>query len=310
MNDKIYDLAIIGAGPAGISASIYASRYKLEHLLFGVEPGGQMSEIWKIENFPGFISAPGKDLLEKFIVHLDHLGTKIRYESVAEIFPKEDNNFEVVTGRGKYNVRGVILAMGAKYRKMNIPGERELTGKGVSYCATCDGVFFKDQVVAVVGGGNSAAVVSLEMAEFASKVYFIFRSEKPRAEPLWLDKINKEKKIISIKNTNVIEIKGESKVEKIILDNPFEDRTILQVDGVFIEVGTEPGIEIARKLKLELDQRNYIVVGKDQMTSLPGIYAAGDITNGSNGFRQVLTACAEGAIAADSVYRRLKIDKK
>jgi len=309
MNESIHDLIIVGAGPAGISASVYASRYKLDHLLFGVEPGGQMGEIWKIENYPGFISVPGKDLIEKFIAHLDHLGTKIKYESVAEIVPRE-GFFEIGTGRNHYQARSVILAMGAKYRKMNIPGERELTGKGVSYCATCDGAFFKDKTVAVIGGGNSAAVVALEMTDFASKVYFIYRSEKPRAEPLWLDKIQVDEKIIPIKNTNIIEIKGEAKVEKIILDNPFEDKTSLDIDGVFIEVGTEPGIEIARKLKLELDGKNYIVVGKDQMTSFAGIFAAGDITTGSNGFRQVLTSCAEGAIAADSVYRRLKIDKK
>ncbi len=303
----IFDLIIIGAGPAGISASIYASRYKLNHLILGVEQGGQMTEIYEIENYPGIFSVSGKELMGKFLEHLENFGMKVRNESVSSIEKNGEGLFEVKTSKKNYLAKAIILAMGAVYRKMNISGEKEYIGKGVSYCATCDARFFKDKIVSVAGGGNSAAVVALEMADFAKKVYLICRDEKLLAEPAWLDKIYANKKIEVIKSVNILEIKGSEKVEKIVLDKPVNDKTSLAVDGVFIEVGTEPGVELARKLKIEKDERNYIKVKADQSTNIPGVFAAGDITTGSNKFCQVLTACAEGAIAANSTYKMIKL---
>jgi len=305
--NKLYDLIIIGAGPAGLSASIYASRYKLEHLVFGVEQGGQMNEIYEIENWPGDISVAGKELIDRMTMHVENYGVKVQHEPVISIKKTEDNLFEIESPRAKYGAKSLILAMGAKYRKMNIPGEKEFIGKGVSYCATCDAMFFRDKTVVVAGGGNSAAVVALELCDFAKKIHLIHKEEKLSAEPVLMDKIKNEKKIEIIDNNNVLEIKGNEKVEKIILDKPYNDKTYLDVDGVFIEVGTEPGVELARKLGIETDEQDYIKVKEDMSTNIPGVYAAGDITTGSNKFRQVLIAAAEGAIAANGAYKFVKL---
>ena len=302
-----YNLIIIGAGPAGLSASIYASRYKLNHLVLGVSPGGQMGEIYEIENYPGFPSISGRELIEKFLEHSKKFGAEIRNESVVKIKKNETGLFEVETSFGIYQAQALIMAMGAVYRKMNIPGEKEYTGKGVSYCATCDAIFFKGKTVSVVGGGNSAVVVALELADFAKKVYLIHRGEKMSAEPAWLEKLNNLKNLEILKDNEVLEIKGKEKVEKIILTKPFNDKVSLSVDGVFIEVGTDPGVELAKKIGVETDEQNYIKVNADMSTNIAGIFGAGDITNGSNKFRQVLSACAEGALAAVGTYKMLKL---
>lgn len=298
------DLIIIGSGPAGLAASIYASRYKLDHLIFGMEEGGQMNEIYEIENWPGDISISGKDLVGRMAAHVENYGVKIKHESVISAKKAEDV-FEVETARGKYQAKSLVLAMGAKYRKMNIPGEKEFIGKGVSYCATCDAMFFRDKTVAVAGGGNSAAVVALELCDFAKKIYLIFKEEKLLADPALVEKLNSDGKIEIINGTGILEISGKDKVEKIILDKAHGDKTYLDLDGVFIEVGTEPGVELARKLGVETDDQNYIKIKGDMSTNVPGIFAAGDITTGSNKFRQVLTAAAEGAIASASAYKTL-----
>lgn len=304
---RIYDLVIIGAGPAGLAASIYASRYKLEHLIFGAETGGQLNEIHEIENWPGEIRISGVELSRKFHNHMENYGVKINRESVAGIKKNDDKNFELTTSYGKYLTRSIVFAMGAKYKKMNIPGEKEFIGKGVSYCATCDAMFFREKNVCVIGGGNSAAVVALELRDFAKKVYLIYRDEKLLAEPIWLDRIIADEKIEMISENSVIEIKGDAKVEKIVLDKPYNDHTTIPMNGVFIEVGTEPGVSLAKNIGVDVDENNYIKVGSDQGTNIKGIFAAGDITDGSNKFRQVITAASEGAIAANGVYKLLKL---
>lgn len=307
MEDKTYDLIIIGAGAAGLTASVYASRYKLNHLIFGVEPGGQINEIHSLENWPGVIAISGRELIGKMIAQVNNFGVQIKTESISSVRKNEEGIFEVEIGKEKFLAKAVIMAMGTSYKKMNIPGEKEFAGKGVSYCATCDAMFFRDKIVSVIGGGNSAAVVALELADFASKVYLVYRGERLAAEPVWLDKIAANPKIEVIKETNVIEIKGKEKVEKIILDKAIDDKTFLTIDGVFIEIGSEPGIELARKLGVETDDQNFIKVGSDQGTNIEGAYAAGDITTGSNKFRQIIMAAAEGALAANSAYKKLKL---
>jgi len=307
--EKIYDLIIIGTGPAGLAASIYASRYKLEHLIFGAESGGQMNEIYDIENWPGDTRISGHDLVARFVSHVENYGVKIKKESVGSIKKNPDGFFAVETSRETYLAKTIILAMGAHYRKMNIPGEKEFIGRGVSYCATCDAMFFRDKTVAVVGGGNSAATVALELSDFAAKIYLISIEEKLLAEPAWLEKVVNDPKIELIKGTKVLEIKGVDIVEKIVLDKAYEDRTILAVDGVFIEVGTEPGVELAQSIGVETDAQNYIKVKEDMSTNVVGCFASGDITTGSNKFRQVLTSAAEGALAANGVYKQVKLNQ-
>lgn len=305
--DKILDLIIVGAGMAGLTASVYASRYRLEHLIFGAEAGGQMNEINSIENWPGKISISGRDLIANIVEQVNNFGVQIKNESISAVSKNADGIFEIETSREKYFAKTIILAMGTSYKKMNIPGEKEFTGKGVSYCATCDAMFFRNKIISVIGGGNSAAVSAINLSDFGEKVYLIYRGEKLSAEPIWLEKIAKNPKIEVITQTNVIEIKGEAKVEKIVLDKAHNDKTTLPVDGVFIEIGSEPGIEIIQKLEIETDEQKFIKVGADQSTSVSGIFAAGDITTGSNKFRQLITASAEGAIAANGAYKMLKL---
>ena len=302
-----YDLIIIGSGPAGMAASVFASRYELKHLIFGVEQGGQMVEIYEIENYLGCPNISGQDLIKKFVEHVKLFGAKIKNESVVSIKKDENNFFELQTSQGVYQAESVILAMGAHYRKMNIPGEQKFIGKGVSYCATCDATFYKNKIVSVIGGGNSAAVVALELADYAQKVYLVHRGEKISVEPMWMEKLSANKKVEIISDNDVLEIKGKDKVEKIILKNTVENKNFIMVDGVFIEVGTEPGVELAKKLGVETDEQDYIKVNADMSTNVANIFAAGDITTGSNKFRQVLLAAAEGALAANGAYKVLKL---
>jgi thioredoxin reductase (NADPH) len=305
MEENIYDLIIIGGGPAGLTASIYTLRYKLGHLVFSKEPGGQLNEIHKIENYPGYTSISGYDLAQKMIEQAKSLGGEIKMESIAKI-EKKDDFFEVSTSIENYRAKNILLTVGTEYRKMNISGEKELKGKGVSYCATCDAAFFTDKEVCVVGGANSAAMATLLLAEYAAKIFLIYRGAELRCDPVYLEKIKANEKITVIYETNISEIKGTNKVEEIILDKEYNSSNSLGVDGVFIEIGSEPGVELAQELGVETDEKGFIKVNADQSTNIPGVYAAGDVTTGSNGMRQVITAAAEGAVAAGAIYKKIQ----
>lgn len=305
MENNNYDLIIIGAGPAGLAASIYASRYKVNHLVIGKEPGGQAVEAHKIENWPGTISISGFELTQKMREHAEKLGVKIVMDSVSNIF-RGENIFDVTAHTAQYKTKNIVLALGMEYKKLQIPGEEEFKGKGVSYCPTCDAAFFGGKIVAVAGGGNSAASAAQLLAEYASKVFIIYRGEKLKVDPVYLENFAKNEKIEIIYNTNIKEIKGENAVGKIVLDKEYNGKGEVEVQGVFIEIGSEPGVELAKQLSLDMDEQGFIVVGSDQSTNVTGIYAAGDATTGSNKMRQILTAAAEGAVAAASVYKKLQ----
>lgn len=306
MNTKIHDLIIIGAGPAGLAASIYASRYKINHLVIGKEPGGQANEAHQIENWPGTLSISGFDLGRKMREHAEKLGAQILMDSVSGV-KKNNDIFEITTHTAQYRAKNIILALGMEYRKLQIPGEAEFKGKGVSYCPTCDAAFFKGKIVAVVGGANSAASAALLLSEHANRVYLVYRGEKLKADPAYQEKISKNEKIEVIYSTNIREIKGEKSVEKIILDNKYNENDELEVQGVFIEIGSEPGVGLTKQLGVNVDEQGFIIINPDQSTNVEGIYAAGDATTGSNKMRQILTAAAEGAVAAGSVYKKLQL---
>jgi thioredoxin reductase (NADPH) len=308
MENKVYDLIIIGSGPAGLTASIYASRYKVKHLVIGKESGGQANEAHKVENWPGTISISGFELLRKMREHAEKLEAKILMDSVSSI-KKSDDIFEITTHTSQYRAKNIILASGMEYRKLEIPGETEFKGKGVSYCPTCDAAFFKDKVVAVAGGGNSAGSAALLLAQYADQVYLVYRGEKLKVDPAYQEKISAEEKIEVIFSTNIKEIMGEKAVEKIILDKDWNGSGELAVQGVFIEIGSEPGVEIAGQLGVETDEQGYIKVDSGQNTNIAGVWAAGDATDGSNKLRQIVTACAEGAVAAGSAYKKLQMSK-
>ena len=301
-------LAILGAGPAGMTASIYASRYKVDHFFIGSEIGGYLNEIHKIENYPGISSISGFELSQKMKEHVETLGSNIIQESVVGI-KKIENGFEIETEKEKYQAENIIFSIGTVFRRINIPGEKELTGKGVSYCATCDGPFFKNKKVVVVGGGNSAAVAALILSEYASHVDLIYRNNELSCTPTFKEQLEKTENVGIIYSSNVTEIKGETKVEKIILDKEFNGSNELPVDGIFIEIGSDPNVNLLDSLNVALDEKKYIITKPDQSTNVDGFFAAGDITTNSNGFRQIITAAAEGAIAALAVYEKIKSEQ-
>lgn len=315
----IYDLIIIGAGPAGLGASIYASRYKLNHIVIGNEIGGQVVEAAEIENWAGEISIPGKTLMEKFEHHAHELGAKIIQADVnsvvkeGELFavkagpPRVDEqSSRVEAGADTYQAKSIILALGMKSRKMNVPGEDKFIGKGVSYCATCDAMFFREKEVVVIGGGDAAATAAIHLTEFAKSVKILYR-DKYTWEPSWDEELAK-KSVEKIQMKNVKSINGDQKVSGIIYETEEGDKELV-IQGVFIEVGTTPGVTIAQNLGVALDEQSYIIVDGTQATNIENVYAAGDVTTGSNKFRQIITAVAEGAVAAGSVYRKLKLSK-
>ena len=291
-----YELVIIGAGPAGYSAAIYAVRSGIKTVLFEKGFGGGLAAISpKIENYAGFESISGIDLTEKMKAHTSKY-TDIHFNEEVKKIKKIKDGFTIETTKTTYNAKAIILCLGTDYRKLNAPGEKELTGKGVSYCATCDGFFFKDKTAAVVGGGNSALIEAIFLKQIGCKeVYLIHRRDQLRAEKSYEDEAI-EKGVKIIYNTHVETIFGEQKVDYLELnDVKTKKRSKLPVDGVFISIGEEPQNSLAKELGVNLDEKGFIIVDRQQKTNVKGVYAAGDITGG---LRQVITACAEGAIAA------------
>jgi thioredoxin reductase (NADPH) len=293
----MYDIIIIGGGPAGMSAAVYAARFRMKALILSNHLGGYMIECPSIENYPGFTSINGMELSNNMKEQVKNLKVETIEEEVVEI--KKDKTFKVKTkANNTFEGKSIVLALGTKRRKLEIKGEDEFLGKGVSYCATCDGMFFRDKIVAVVGGANSAAVSALQLSEFAKEVNIIYRKDKLRADPYWIKKIEDKGNIQVHYNLNITEIKGDPMVNSILLDNNKE----MKVDGVFIEVGSMPATTLAKSLNIKLSEDGCIIVDQTQKTSVEGIYAAGDITTGSNKMRQIITACSEGAISAESAY--------
>lgn len=306
MKEQEYDLIIIGSGPAGLAAGIYAARYKMNFLVIGKSPGGTMADSYDIENYPGFENViPGHELSDKMVKQLRRLGHEVKIDSIREIKKKKDQ-FLMSGNTGAYTAKKILLALGMEKVKLNIPGEAELEGKGVSYCATCDGYFYKEKSVAVVGGGDSAAKAALHLSDITKKVYMIVRRDALRAEPAWQESIKKAKNIEVIYEANIKEIKGTDKVESVVLDK--KDRE-LKVDGVFIEIGQTPQSDIIKQVNVKTDEKGLIVTAPNQKTSARSVWAAGDITTGSNKLRQITTACAEGAVAAVDIFTELKKEK-
>jgi thioredoxin reductase (NADPH) len=298
----MYDLVIIGGGPAGLSAAIYAARFRLKTVVIAREVGGAIANTNLVENWPGFKSLSGFELMEHIKEHVKYLGVGIKQDEVSDIV-KKGKKFLIEAKEGRYEGKTVLLATGKRHRKLGVPGEKEFYGKGVGYCAVCDAAFFKDKVVAVVGGSDSAAKEALLLGEYAKKVYIIHRSEGIRAEPITAERVDKNKKIETISNTNVVEIKGKGFVSSVVLDKPHGGSRELGLDGVFIKVGYEPQNELAKRLGVRLDDNGEIIVDCDSGTNIPGIYAAGDVTAGS--FKQAITGAAQGVVAANSAYRYL-----
>ncbi len=306
---ETYDFLIIGAGCAGASAGMYASRMSLKTAMLATMPGGLITSTHLVENWPGIKSISGPDLAANIVDHATTFGAKLINETAKEIeqvkLSTEDEaagkkpGFIVRTSSGEYAGKTLLLATGSEHRKLDVPGEKELENKGVSYCALCDAAFYRDKVVAVVGGGDSAAKEGLLLAEQCSKVYIIARKTL-HPEPINLEKVHEHSKIELIENAQVDEILGEEKVEKIRL----KDGKELDVDGVFVAVGLLPESELAGKLGVELTDRGYIKTNRKSETSVPGVYAAGDVTDLM--FKQAITGSAEAVTASFWAFEYLK----
>ena len=304
--ENLYDIAIVGSGPASFSASIYASRYRLKNIIFGRQMGGTISDTHKVCNYPGVSDISGLELATRMYEQTKEQGAEISLESVKDI-KKENNIFKLITDADKeYYSKTVIIATGTKRNKLALPREELFLGKGLSYCATCDGMFYKDKVVAVIGGSNAATMAASMLSDIAEQVYIIYRGTELRGEPAWIEVVETKKNITVLFETLVIGLEGTDRLERVKLSKAYKNSSYLDVDGVFVEIGSEPNIVLPMKLGLELDERQYIKVQKDQSTNIEGIWAAGDCTTASNDFRQVVTAVAEGAIAANSIYVYLR----
>ena len=292
----MYDIVIIGAGPAGLTAAIYARRGgKKTLVLEGKTYGGQIINTLDIENYPAEPKISGLELAKKMYTQAKDLGAEIEYEKVTEIVDNGETKL-VKTEEGEYETKAVIIATGTDYRKLGLENEEKLTGRGVSYCATCDGALFKDKEVAVAGGGNGALYEALYLADIVSKVYLIHRREELRGDEILVKKLEEKGNVEFILGSNVTKINGEEKLESIEINN---ERTI-EVSCLFIAIGREPKNDFINAKK---DENGYIEAGEDCKTNIDGIFVAGDTRTKST--RQIVTATSDGAIAATAAIKYL-----
>ena len=323
MKKVIYDLLILGAGPAGLTAAIYAGRYNMKALVVAKSIGGTTNLAGEIENWPGFVGS-GIELMKSFKEQASAFGAHFLegdIEKVEEFASRKSSpSVEKFSSAGKVQPsagglaafkltvddkvvygRSLIVALGTEHRQLNIPGEKEFLGKGVSYCATCDGNFFRGKRVAVIGGANSAAKAALYLSDICEKVYVVYRKHEMRCEPIVLERIKERDNIDVVYRSVPTEIVGSNKVESLKIDSEGKE-SVLDVDGVFIEVGATPATEVVKNLGLKVEG-GYVVTGKDGRTSVDGVFAAGDVTD--NFLKQVVTAAGEGAVAAKGVHEYL-----
>ncbi len=304
---EVYDVIVVGGGPAGLTAGLYAARYSLKTIIIAKLLGGLVTEAPLVDDYPGLPEISGNDLVDKFVKHVKKYGVPIIIDEVMGM-TREDDKWCVDLRNTNKKICGytIILGIGSEKRKLGVPGEEKLIGKGVSYCATCDGPLFKDKVVAVVGGGNSALTSAHYLATLAAKVYLIHRRDQFRAFPVYVEKAKQNPKIEILLNTVVKEIIGDKKLEAIRIQNTKTgEEKILKIDGLFVEIGLVPPKEFFEKIGIETDEYGYAKVAPDQSTNLPGVYVAGDAAGGlcKYRFEQIITAAAEGAKAADAAFK-------
>jgi len=293
----VEELIIIGSGPAGFTAGIYAGRAQLAPLLItGSAPGGQMALTPEIENYPGFPQGiSGQELNQLMQQQAERFGTKVQMDEVTAV-ELSTHPFKVTAYGGEYETKALIIATGTSPRKLGVPSEAELTGRGVSYCATCDGFFFQDRRVVVVGGGDAAVEEAIFLTKFASQVYVVHRRNRLRAEKVFQERAFRNEKIDFVWDSVVTEILGDGKVTGVRLKNvKTEEESVLETDGVFIYVGSIPNTGFLEG-QLELDDRGYVVTNRQCHTSVPGVFAAGDVQE--RVLKQVSTAVGSGAMAA------------
>ena len=300
------DVLIAGQGAAGFAAGLYSARYQMKTAIAGQDFGGETAIGGLIENYPGNIEIDGFDLMLEFKKQVTELEVPIIEDNLKSVSKTEKGFFCQLNNGQEIETKTVILAIGRERRKLGLKNEDEWTGKGVSYCSTCDAPLYKNKNLAgVVGGGNAAVEGAILIAKYAKKVFLVYRGEKLwRPEPILLETLNKTENVDVLLNNNVIELIGSDfgGLQKIKFEKEHNNETEYTVDGLMIEAGADPRIEIPNSLGIDLDiETNEVVVDKDQKTNIDGIYAAGDLTNGSN-LKQTITAASQGAISALSAY--------
>ena len=305
----LYDLIIIGGGVAGLGAAVYAARYEMNVLVVAGNFGGLLLQTHLVENYIGFKSISAIELTNNIIEHAKSYKKVTMKEAMVNDIKKLKNSVKIKTTKGEFEGKTILFATGSFHRQLGIPGEKEYSGKGVSYCGTCDAPMFHNKTVAIIGGSDSAAKESILLAQFAKKVYIISRGEKLRAEPVNFKNVLANKKIEIIYKTNVKEVKGKQFVTNIILDNEYKGSTELKLDGMFIEIGYIPKTELAEKIGVKTNKKHEIIVDKHSQTNVDGVYSAGDCTDYD--FKQAITGVAQGAHAAQAAYeyiKNLKVD--
>jgi len=299
-----YDTIIIGGGISALSAAVYCGRFQLKTLVIGEKIGGNIILTESISNYPGFKKISGMDLFDKIKEHaleykIDLVGGKV------DKVKKVNDYFEVSAKEKVYKVKAIIFATGTDWRKLDVPGEKKFANKGVHYCALCDGAFYKNKAIGVVGGSDSAAKEALLLSEYVKKVYIIYRKGRIRAEPIILKRVQENQNIEIIYDTNVVEIKGNKFVNSIMMDKPYRGSKELKLDGLFVAIGRTPISDIAKSIAVRTNKKGEIITDKNTgATNIKGVYACGDVAD--NKFKQAITAVAGGVIAANSVYRFIK----
>lgn len=302
---ELYDLIIVGAGPAGMTAAIYAGRANLSVLMLEKKyPGGQMLSTGEIENYTGYEEISGPDLAEKMFEHSKKFGTEFAFGEITNI--RTEENIKILTaGEKEYKSKAVIIATGTEARLLGIEGEEEFSGRGVSYCAVCDGAFFRNKDVVVIGGGDSAIEEAIYLSNLVNKVTIVHRRDELRAQKILQDRAFEKENIEFIWYSVPVEIKGERKLGSVTIKNvKTEELTELEADGLFIYIGMIPHTENFTELGI-LDQSGYVIANEHLETAIPGVFVAGDVRQKE--IRQVVTAASDGAVAAQSAYKYIEM---
>ena len=299
---RLNDVIVVGQGAAAFAAALYAARYQIKTLVVGETFGGETATGGLIENYPGYVGIDGGELMINMKEQVTRYGVSVVDERVETIV-KNGDCLDVRTSEDTYRGTAVILAVGRERRKLGLPHEDEWTGKGVSFCATCDAPLYRGKVAAVVGGGDAAVKGAVLLGKYATKVYVIYRGERfTRPEPVNLQKLRESPNVEPIFGTNVVELWGVDGLTGVLLDQQYNGSLELNLDGLFLELGADPRVELAQGLGVELNERNEIKVDREMRTNVHGVLAAGDVADGSGDLKQTITAAAQGALAATTAY--------
>lgn len=299
----VYDVAIIGSGAAGLGAAVYARRYLLTTVVIaGLEPGGYTATAGRIENYLGFPSVDGYELYEKFLAHVKANQADIVQGDVASIEGAQ-HCFLLRVGEKDIRAKSIIFAQGSEHRKLGLANEKALFGRGIHYCITCDGPLFKNKTALIVGGGDASVKGAVLLADYATHVTLVTREKTVLAEPVNLQRMKSKTNVEVYTETHITQLVGEKKLRTVVLSKPIKGQTDIEVDGVFVEIGSVPRSGLAQRLGVTLDEHGQIMVDQMMRTNVHAVFACGDITNATGRFKQIITGAAQGSIAATAAYQ-------